>query len=390
VLVPWQDCRVDVVGALVLFLAGFFAVPLLWNAARPVIDPTRRYSPWWLPAMVVVETAPLWLAIHAGVLGLGVVLGGLGLTLGRLGGVLLTVAIALLLWIMVRTTIGVRRLRRHVSGAVQPARGPGRWRGRPVPTPPGVREQNGIAWRDSLTLDLVRPDDARTDLPVVVYVHGGGWTGGDPQRQGRDLYHALALGGWATLAIRYPFTPHVTVEDQIETVRSAVRWARSELHRHGVIPTTIALVGGSAGGHLAAMAALTAEADEQVAACVGIYGIYDMANRNRKRAHWAKIRDAVMLATVEEQPERYRAVSPIDRVHDGTPPVRVVHGTHDTLVPPGAGEQFVGVLRAAGRPVDFVPVYGAQHAFDALSSITSRTSAAVIRDWLHATVLARV
>jgi acetyl esterase/lipase len=378
---------VDVVGGLVLFVAGFFAVPFVWNAARPVIDPTRRYSPWWLPAMVVVETAPLWLGIHLGVLGLGVALGGLGNTLGRLGGVLLAVAIALLLWVIVRTRLGLRRLRRHVSGPVHPARGPARWRGRPVPTPPGVREELGIGWHDGLTLDLIRPDDDQIGLPVVVYVHGGGWTGGDPQRQARDLYHALALGGWATLGIRYPFTPGVTVEDQIETVRAAVRWARTELPQHGVTPTSVVLAGGSAGGHLAAMAALTADADEQVAACVGIYGIYDMANRNRKRAHWHKIRNEVMRSTVEEQPERYRAVSPIDRVHDGSPPFLVVHGTHDTLVPPGEGEQFVEVLRAAGRPVDFVPVYGAQHAFDALSSITSRTTAAVIRDWLHVTVL---
>jgi acetyl esterase/lipase len=66
----------------------------------------------------------------------------------------------------------------------------------------------------------------------------------------------------------------------------------------------------------------------------------------------------------------------------------VVHGTADTLVPVGEGELLVRALRAAGRPVDFVPVLGAQHAFDALSSRTSRTSAAVIRDWMRRTVLA--
>ena len=64
----------------------------------------------------------------------------------------------------------------------------------------------------------------------------------------------------------------------------------------------------------------------------------------------------------------------------------IVHGTRDTLVPVGEGEQFVAALRAAGRPVDFVPVYGAQHAFDALSSITSRTTAAVITTWLRLNV----
>ena len=87
-------------------------------------------------------------------------------------------------------------------------------------------------------------------------IHGGGWTGGDPQRQARDLYHTLALDGWASLGIRYPFTPHVTVEDQIAAVRDAVRWARTRLHAPGIEPSTVVLAGGSAGGHLALMAGL--------------------------------------------------------------------------------------------------------------------------------------
>ena len=376
------------IAAVWLFLLGILSLPLVWNAARPVIDPTRRYSPWWLPAMVVTETAPLWLALHVGAIGIGVLGGGLDSTFGVVGAVMLVTSIGLLIWIRTRTAIGVRRLRRHVTGSVHRALGPGRWRGRPIPTPPGVREHHSIPWRDGLTVDLTRPADDRRTLPVVVYVHGGGWTGGDPQRQARDLYHALAIDGWAALGIRYPFTPGVTVEDQIAVVRGAVRWARTELSTHGVMPSTVVLAGGSAGGHLAAMAALTAQDDlERVAACVGLYGVYDMANRNRTRAHWDKIRNEVMLSTYAEQPERYRAVSPIDRVHDDTPPFLIVHGTHDTLVPAGEGQQFVDVLRAAGRPVDYVPVYGAQHAFDALSSVTSRTAAAAIRDWLGVTVL---
>ena len=375
------------VAAAWLFLTGIVSIPIVWNAARPIVDPTRRYSPWWLPAMVVTETAPLWLAIHVVALALGLAGGGVSSAFGVAGTVLLVTSVALLVWVRTRTVVGVRRLRRRVTGVVHRAHGPGRWRGRPIPTPGGVTERLGIEWRDGLTLDLTRHDDERRDLPVVVYVHGGGWTGGDPQRQARDLYHALALDGWVSLGIRYPFTPDVSVEDQIDVVRDAVRWARSGLAEHGVDATTVVLAGGSAGGHLAAMAALTARSDdERVDACVGMYGVYDMANRNRTRAHWDKIRNEVMLARVDEQPERYRRVSPIDRVHADSPPFLIVHGTHDTLVPPGEGRQFVEALVAAGRPVEFVPVYGAQHAFDALSGITSRTSAALIRDWLGSTV----
>ncbi len=377
-----------IVGALLLLLGGLLGLASSWNAGRPLGDPTRRYSPWWLPAMVVAELAPFWLLVHGGVLALGLSLGGWSNWGGRVGLVLLLTSAVVLLRILARSLRGVRRLRPLIAGRIHPARGRARLVGRPIPTPPGVTETHGIGWGAGLTLDLVVPDDGRRARPVLVYVHGGGWTGGDPQRQARDLYHALALDGWATVAVRYPFTPHVSVEDQIETIRAAVRWVRYDLPEHGLEASRVVLAGGSAGGHLASMAALTAtEPEELVDACVGLYGVYDMANRNRTRAHWTKTRREVMLASVEEAPDRYRDVSPLDRIHDASPPFLVVHGTHDTLVPVGEGEQFVDALRAAGRPVDFVPVHGAQHAYDALSSITSRASAAVVRDWLRRRVL---
>ncbi len=201
----------------------------------------------------------------------------------------------LLWWLIVRSLIGVRRLRHLIDADVLPARGKARFFGRPVPTPPGVIERHGIEYRAGCTLDVIGPDEQRVaEGPVVVYIHGGGWTGGDPQRQARDLYHALALEGWTTITVRYPFTPQVTVELQIDTVKAAVRWARAglpELEEHGVTPTHLVVAGGSAGGHLAAMVALTAgDEHEQVDACVGIYGVYDMANRNHTRAYWAKTR----------------------------------------------------------------------------------------------------
>lgn len=375
-----------VLGAFLLLFGGLVGVLGAWNAARPLIDPTRWYSPSWLPAMVFTELAPFWLIVHCLVLSVGLSLGGWANWGGRIGVVLLWTSILLLVWVVLRSWIGVRKLRRLVEGDVHRPIGAAALVGRPIPTPDGVREQHGIEWRVPLTADLVRPDDDRRELPVCIYVHGGGWTGGDPQRQARDLYHALALAGWATLAVRYPFAPHATVEEQVAAIRDAVRWARCELAAHGVDPVTVVLAGGSAGGHLAAMAALTADGDARVAACVGMYGVYDMANRNRTRAPWRMIRETVMRATVAEAPDRYRAVSPIDQDVATSPPFLVVHGTHDTLVPVEEGRQFVEVLRSAGRPVDFVPVYGAQHAFDALSSTTSRTTAALIRDWLTRTV----
>jgi acetyl esterase/lipase len=369
-------------------VSGLAGVAATWNAARPLIDPTRRYSRMWLPAMVIAELAPFWLLLHAVIAAIAVATGAWQRWLGRIGLVVLGVSALLLVWIIVRSLIGVSRLRRLMAGRIQPARGKARLIGRPVPTPPRVVEQHGIEWHDGLTLDLARPAQPPPIGPVLVYVHGGGWTGGDPQRQARDMYHALALDGWTSIAVRYPFTPHVSVEEQIDIVKAAIRWARSDLPNYGVTPSVVAVAGGSAGGHLAAMAALTASQDsEQVAACIGLYGVYDMANRNQTRAYWAKTRHQVMLASVDEAPERYRAVSPLDQIHDESPPMLIVHGTHDTLVPIAEGEQFVTALVVADRPVDFVRVYGAQHAFDALSSRTSRATAAMVTTWLRQNVL---
>lgn len=337
--------------------------------------------------MVVTELAPSFLLLHLAVLAVGLGLGGWSHWPGRLGVVLLGLAATLLVGVAVRSWRGTRRLRRLVDGVVHPAPGFAGLVGRPIPTPDGVVERHGIEWGDGLTADLVRPDDERCSMGVLVYVHGGGWTGGDPQRQARDLYHALARAGWATLGIRYPLAPHASVEQQIEAVRSAVAWARTGLGRHGVEPNGLALAGGSAGGHLAAMASLTATTpDERVDACVGLYGIYDMANRNRLRAPWGMIPNTVMGERYRHAPDRYHAVSPIDQDVSDSPPFLLVHGTRDTLVPIAEGRQFADVLRAAGRPVDFVAVHGAEHAFDAVSSPTSRTTAALVRDWLLTTV----
>lgn len=338
--------------------------------------------------MVVTELAPFWLLVHGGVLAIGLLAGGWSNWGGRFGAVMLVMSMLLLVWIIVRSVLAILKLRRMVAGPIHGTSGRARFVGVPVPTPSGVRELCNVVWREGLTLDLIRPDDDRRDLPVMVYVHGGGWTGGDPQRQARDLYHALALDGWATMAIRYPFTPHVSVEQQVGAVLAAVRWARTDLADHGIDVTHVVVAGGSAGAHLATMAALQSDAEPHtVAACVGLYGVYDLANRNGMRAHWAKIRDEVMLATVSDEPDRYDALSPLVRVTDDSPPMLIVHGERDTLVPIGEAEQFVAALVSRGRPVEFVRVDGAEHAFDAVSSPLVRTTAAVIRDWLRATVL---
>ena len=136
----------SVVGAILLLFGGLGGLLATWNAARPLIDPTRWYSPSWLPAMVITELAPFWLVVHGLLLATGLLLGGWGNWGGRIGAGMIVVSMILLGWIITRSLIAVRRLRRMIDGPVHRAVGKARLVGRPVAAPDGVVETLGIEW----------------------------------------------------------------------------------------------------------------------------------------------------------------------------------------------------------------------------------------------------
>jgi acetyl esterase/lipase len=206
------------------------------------------------------------------------------------------------------------------------------------------------------------------------------------------MYHSLAREGWVVAALRYPLAPGATICDQVRAIKQAVRHFRTEAERYGIDPKRIVLSGSSAGGHLASLAALSTSpefhdgfepTDVSVAACVPMYGIYDMVNRQKTRPDWPYIDRDVMRGSYLEKPDEFHAVSPIDHVRADAPPFLVIHGTHDSLVPIAEAEVFVDAARQAGADVDFVRVLGAQHGFDALSSGVSRHAAALVTTWAN-------
>ncbi len=166
-------------------------------------------------------------------------------------------------------------------------------------------------------------------------------------------------------------------------VKRAIGWVRENIHRWGGDPTFIAATGGSAGGHLAALAALTPndpsyqpgfeDLDTSVQACVPLYGIHDLLDRNRLRYPWPFIESIVMKVSPTGDPGAWDRASPISRVTPEAPPFFVLHGSHDFLVPPAESRQFVAALRdvSAGRVV-YAELPGATHGFDVLHSLRSR------------------
>lgn len=267
----------------------------------------------------------------------------------------------------------------------------------------GVKRTRGVKFGvaedgTNLRLDVYRPadDDPTDDVlhPAVIQVHGGGWLSGSRYEQGIPLLNHLASIGWVGFNVDYRLSPEATWPAQIVDVKRAIAWVRENAAELGIDPEMICITGGSAGGHLTALAALTPnapefqpgfeEADTRVAAAVPFYGVYDMTNANGH--YYPELNDWVFEKVVFKVPlagneDLYRAASPMYRVHADAPPFLVIHGDRDTLVPVGDARDFVERMRATSRErVLYVELADAEHAFDLWpSERTARISEAIGR-----------
>jgi len=238
-------------------------------------------------------------------------------------------------------------------------------------------------------LDIIhRRADAPTAGPVLVYIHGGAWVIGDKREQGIPLVHELAARGWVCVAINYRLSPKATWPDQIVDCKRAIAWVREHIAEYGGDPNFLAVSGGSAGGHLAALVGLTPgdpawqpgfeDADTSVDACVPYYGVHDVTGDPEASGVYGSglvdlLQRRVMKCTVDDEPAPFEQASPDRRITPSAPSMFVVQGSNDTLVPPQVGRRFAERLRERSEsPVAYLELPGAQHAFDVVLSIRSR------------------
>jgi acetyl esterase/lipase len=236
--------------------------------------------------------------------------------------------------------------------------------------------------------------------PVMVYVHGGGWVIGDKREQGKPMMFELVARGWVCVAINYRLSPKATWPDHIVDVKRALAWVKEHVAEYGGDPAFIAISGGSAGGHLCALAALTAgdpafqpgfeEADTSVQACVPFYGVMDLTSSPGGSAIFGPgmvemLEKTVMKVREGDHPEVFHAASPTYRVDSGAPPFFVLQGANDTLVPVEMARTFVERLRAvSGSPVAYAELPLAQHAFDVVASLRCLATTSAVGDFLEA------
>jgi acetyl esterase/lipase len=259
-------------------------------------------------------------------------------------------------------------------------------------------------WGDGLRrhrLDVYRARSAPAEgAPVMVYIHGGAWVMGDKREQGKPMMYELVARGWVCVAINYRLSPKATWPAHIVDAKKALAWVKSHIADFGGDPSFVAVSGGSAGGHLCALLALTPgdpqfqpgfeQADTAVDACVPFYGVMDMTGADEGVAGYGAgllhlLEGRVMKVQAAEHPEVFRAASPTYRVRADAPPFFVLHGQNDTLVPVSVARTFVGALRAVSEaPVAYAELPLAQHAFDILASLRCQATTAGVAAFLDA------
>ena len=218
--------------------------------------------------------------------------------------------------------------------------------------------------------------------PALVLIHGGGWTGGDPS----VFYPAaryFASRGIPSFSIGYrlvgPETNDPSVADCLSDCRAAIRYLRTHAAEYAIDPDKIAVLGDSAGGHLAAC--LGTIPDPQVADGVSSAAnlmipcnpIVDMGPGEGKTNTWFRLiqKGGAMekkptpasVVPTSEQITMAKSISPLVFVSAKSAPSLIMHGLDDTIVTPEQSRQFAEKLKAAGVPVELVLIPGARHAF---------------------------
>ena len=217
--------------------------------------------------------------------------------------------------------------------------------------------------------------------PVLIQVPGGGWSVNDKRGQAYPLMARMAELGWICVTINYSRSPRNAFPSHIIDVKRAIAWVKANIADYGGDPDFVAITGGSAGGHLCSLAALSAgdrslqpgfeDADTSVQAAAPYYGVYDLTSTvNMHPLMMPLLEHVVMQRRLSDHPELYRDASPMHRIGRDAPPFFVLHGENDAVVPSAQAREFVAALRNSGSDsVSYAELPKAHHAFDTIATL---------------------
>ena len=243
------------------------------------------------------------------------------------------------------------------------------------PVPGNITEHKDIVYKtiDStrLKLDIYHLNNITEKTPVLLFIHGGGLSKGDKRDYLRYTID-FAQKGYITASVQYRFVDKVKFPAQLFEIKAAVRWLKENADKYHIDKNKIALIGGSAGGHLAMMAGYTSDIEEfnnendslisyRVQAVVDLYGPVDFTTKYAREHPTSK---NMFGKTYEEAPEIYEKSSPIKFISKDDPPTLIFHGTIDDLVPVSQSDTLEMMLKKAGVPVEYHKLKGWPHTMD--------------------------
>jgi len=228
----------------------------------------------------------------------------------------------------------------------------------------------GCAGERSLKLDIYQPKQRNADvLPVIVWIHGGGWRGGN-KSSGVRLNSFVATGNYVGVSVGYRLSGEAIWPAQIHDCKAAIRWVRANATKYGIDPDRIGVWGSSAGGHLVSLLGTSGDIEELEGTC----GTPDVSSRVACVVDFCGPTDMVIFKhsaadllfgskPAEERQAEAKAASPAAHVTKDDPPVLIVHGTNDRTVPIEQAELFQKKLKENGVDVTFVRIEGGGHGF---------------------------
>ncbi len=247
--------------------------------------------------------------------------------------------------------------------------------------PEGVTVYRDVAYvtdgHERQKLDLYVPD-TEENLPLIIWVHGGAWRGGDKTHYVRMEY---LKAGYAGASINYRLSQHAVFPAQIEDVKAAVRWLRMNAETYRLDPNRFAAWGSSAGGHLVAMLGTAGDVAEfevgenlkvssRVQAVVDYFGPTDFLQMDAQSLPDGLVHDTpdspesqLVGGPIQEHQDRVAKANPITYVSKDDSPFLIIHGDKDKLVPYQQSVLLKESLEEAGVPVTFYKVEGGGHGW---------------------------
>lgn len=254
------------------------------------------------------------------------------------------------------------------------------------PEPPPLRLPAGtIAHRDLAyvpggharqKLDLYLPEKSAASLPLVIWVHGGGWQNGSKD-QCLPLRLGFTVRGYAVASLNYRLSGHAIFPAQIEDCQAAVRWLRDHAKDYGLDPERFAAWGSSAGGHLVALLGTAGDSMEfaptpqpktsaRVQAVCDFYGPTDLLKFAATPGYVGHAKpdspeSKLLGGAVLDLPAQANRANPLTYLGPGDPPFFILHGSADPVVPPQQSALLHAALQAAGIPSTHRTIAGAKH-----------------------------